>query len=202
MKAENHMNYLALNQNILHKPLVIGSGFKEGETKTPITTFHGLQVYLNGTHAMPEHEELDKCFTIGSLTHPDAMMGMPGSSGDLSYEFWVTEKEYIIVIRLKLDEFTNGESDPAADILALVKRDEIPGNIEQNKESYATICQDMMLCHLESLFEFYETIDDLDDWSFEDDTLYSYVEYHFELKNTVKAIGDKLKNTKDEDNKD
>ena len=66
MKAENHMNYLALNQNILHKPLVIGSGFKEGETKTPITTFHGLQVYLNGTHTMPEHEELDKCFTIGS----------------------------------------------------------------------------------------------------------------------------------------
>ena len=85
--------------------------------------------------------------------------------------------------------------------MALVKRDEIPGNIEQNKESYATICQDMMLCHLESLFEFYETIDDLDDWSFEDDTLYSYVEYHFELKNTVKAIGDKLKNKNDEDNK-
>jgi hypothetical protein len=150
---------------------------------------------------MPEHEELDKCFTIGSLTHPDAMMGMPGSSGELSYEFWVTEKEYIIVIRLKLDEFTNGESDPAADILALVKRDEIPGNIEQNKESYATICQDMMLCHLESLFEFYETKDELDDWSFEDDALYSYVEYHFELKNAVKSIDNELKNKNDEDNK-
>ena len=200
MKAENHMNYLALNQNILHKPLVIGSGFKEGETKTPITTFHGLQVYLNGTHAMPEHEELDKCFTIGSLTHPDAMMGMPGSSGELSYEFWVTEKEYIIVIRLKLDEFTNGESDPAADILALVKRDEIPENIEQNEESYTIISQDMMLCHLESLFEFYETLKDLDEWSFEDDTLYSYVEYHFELKNAVNSIDDELKDSLD-DNK-
>ena len=97
------------------------------------------------------------------------------------------------MIRLKLDEFTNGESDPAADILALVKRDEIPGNIEQNKESYATICQDMMLCHLESLFEFYETKDDLEEWSFEDDALYSYVEYHFELKNAVKCIHDELK---------
>ena len=64
---------------------------------------------MNGTHAMPEHEELDKCLTIGSLTHPDAMMGMPGSSGELSYEFWVTEKEYIIVIRLQLDDI--GEQD-------------------------------------------------------------------------------------------
>ena len=135
MNSETHMNYLALNQNILNKPLIIGKGFREGESKTPITTFNGLQVYLNGIHAIPEHEELDKGLTIGSMTHPYAMMGMPGSSGELSYEFWVTEKEYIIVIRLKLDEFTNGESDPAADILALVKRDEIPENIEPNKES-------------------------------------------------------------------
>ena len=195
MNSETHMNYLALNQNILNKPLIIGKGFREGESKTPITTFHGLQVYLNGTHTMPEHEELDKCFTIGSLTHPDAMMGMPGSSGELSYEFWVTEKEYIIVIRLQLNDFGEQEATPAAEILSLVKRDEIPGNIEQNKESYATICQDMMLCHLESLFEFYETIEDLEEWSFEDETLISYVENHFELKKAVNSITKELKDT-------
>ena len=195
MNSETHMNYLALNQNILNKPIVIGKGFREGESKTPITTFHGLQVYLNGTHTMPEHEELDKCFTIGSLTHPYAMMGMPGSSGEISYEFWVTEKEYIIVIRLQLNDFGEQEATPAAEILSLVKRDEIPGNIEQNKESYATICQEMMLCHLESLFEFYETIDDLEEWSFEDDTLYSYVENHFELKKAVNSITKELKDT-------
>ncbi len=193
MKAQNHMNYLALNQNILNKPLVIGKGPQEGSSVTPITTFHGLQVYLNGMHEMPEHEDLDTCFTIGSMVHPDAMMGMPGSSGNLSYEFWITEKEYIIVVRLKLDEFTNGESEPAADILSLVKKDEIPETIKQNEESYAMICQEMMLCHLESLFEFYENLEDLDDWSFEDDTLYSFVEDHFELKNNVKAIDDELK---------
>ena len=33
MKAENHMNYLALNQNILHKPLVIGKAdLEKGES--------------------------------------------------------------------------------------------------------------------------------------------------------------------------
>jgi len=193
MNTQNHMNYLALNQNILNKPLIIGKGPQEGSSVTPITTFHGLRVYLNGTHAMPEHEDLDKCFTIGSMTHPHAMMGMPDCSGDLSYEFWVTEKEYIIVVRLKLDEFANGESEPAADILSLVKKDEIPEIIEQNEKSYAMICQEMMLSHLESLFEFYENLEDLNDWSFEDDTLYSYVEHHFELKNNVKAIDDALR---------
>ena len=195
MEAQTHMNYLALNQNIFNKPLVIGKGPQEGNSESPINTLNGLQVYLNGTHAMPDHEELDKFFTIGSMVHPHAMLGMPGTSGDLSYEFWVTEKEYIIVVRLKLDEFTNGASDPAADILALVKRDEIPENIEQNKESYATICQDMMLCHLESLFEFYETIDDLEEWSFEDETLISYVKHHFELKKAVNSITKELKDT-------
>ena len=194
MKAQNHMNYLALNQNILNKPMVIGKGPQEGSTETPKTTFHGLQVYLNGTHLMPEHEDLDKCFTIGSMTHPYAMIGMPGSSGDLSYEFWVTEKEYIIVVRLKLDEFTNGDSEPAADILSLVKKDDVPETIEQNEESYAMICQEMMLCHLESLFEFCDNLEDLNEWSFKDDTLYSYVEYHFELKNSLKVIDDALKN--------
>ena len=193
MNAQNHMNYLALNQNILNKPLVIGMGPQEGSSETPITTFHGLQVYLNGTHVMPEHEDLDKCFTIGSMTHPHAMMGMPGSSGDLNYEFWVTEKEFIIIIRLKLDEFTNGDSEPAADILSLVKKDEIPETVKQNEESYAMICQEMMLCHLESLFEFYENLEDLNEWSFKDDTLYSFVEDYFELKNSVKAIDDALK---------
>ena len=171
----------------------MGKGFQEGSSETPITTFHGLQVYLNGMHQMPEHEDLDKCFTIGSMTHPHAMMGMPASRGHLNYEFWVTEKEYIIVVRLKLDEFANGESEPAADILSLVKKDEIPEIIEQNEKSYAMICQEMMLSHLESLFEFYENLEDLNDWSFEDDTLYSYVEHHFELKNNVKAIDDALR---------
>ena len=193
MKAENHMNYLALNQNIFNKPLVIGKGPQEGNSESPINTFNGLQVYLNGTHAMPEHEELDTFFTIGSMVHPYAMHGMPGTSGDLSYEFWVIEKEYIIVVRLKLDEFTNGASEPAADILAMVKRDQIPEDIKQNEEGYPIISQDMMLCHLESLFEFYETIDDLNEWTFEDDTLYSYIEHHFDLKNELNAKHDELK---------
>jgi hypothetical protein len=183
MNSSTHMNYLALNQNILNKVLVFGAGPQEGTSETPIITADGLQVFLNGTHVIPEHEELDKCFEIGTMIHPDAMSGMPGSSGEISYEFWVTKMEYIIIVRLKLDEFACGESEPAADILALVQRNCLPNHLKDSEESYSIISREMLLCHFESLFEFYDSIEELDEWTFEDDALYSFVQYHFELKN-------------------
>lgn len=191
----NQMNILALNQNILNKSLVIGSGFQEGNIETPKTTFHGLEVFLNGIHKMPDYNEQDKGLIIGSMTHPHAMNGMPPMSGILSYEFWTTDKEYIILVSLELVGSEKEDSDPATDVLAIVKKDQIPKNITQNEENLPLICQDMMLCHLESLFEFYESIDDLNDWVFEDDTLYFYVKYHFELKNAVKTIDSELKDS-------
>lgn len=193
MKAQKQLNYLALYQNILNKPIILGQGPKEGSSETPKTTFHGLEVYLNGIHKMPIYDKQDKGFIIGSMTHPYAMIGMPSTSGVLSYEFWTTDKEYIILVSLELEESEEEESDPATDVLAIVKKDQIPKNIIQNEESFPLICQDMMLCHFESLFEFYENLEDLEKWSFEEDTLYSYVKYHFELKNNEKAIDNALK---------
>jgi len=133
---------------------------------------------------MPEHDELDKRFEIGSMIHPDAMSGMPGSSGEISYDFWVTKKEYIIIVRLKLDESTCGESDPAIDILALVQRASLPNNLKDTEESYSIISTEMLLCHFASLFEFYESIEELDEWTI-DDNLYAFVQKHFELKNAT-----------------
>lgn len=185
MNSNSHMNYLALNQNILKKGLVIGAGPQEGTSETPIITAEGLKVYLNGTHVIPEHDELDEYFTIGSMVHPDAMLGMPGSSGEISYELWTTRMEYIIVVRLKLDESTNGESEPAADLLALVQRNELPNNIADNEDSYHVISREMLLCHFDSLFKYYNSLEELNDWAFEDDALYSFVKYHFDLKKNL-----------------
>lgn len=188
MNEQTHMNYLALNQNILNKPLVIGSGPQEGKSEIPITTFNGLQVYLNGTHALPEHSELLNGAAIGSMIHPYAMNGMPDTSGKLSYEFWDTENEFIILVRLKLDEFAIGDSEPAVDILALVKKDEIPESLAQNDESQFTISKDILLCHFDSLFEFYEKLEDLNEWTFEDDALYAIVKNHFDIKNAIDSM--------------
>jgi hypothetical protein len=60
MNSSTHMNYLALNQIILNKGLIIGAWPQEGISKTTIITADGLQVFLNRTHVIPEHEELDK----------------------------------------------------------------------------------------------------------------------------------------------
>jgi len=193
MKEGNHMNYIALNQNIFNKAFVFGSGPKEGTSLSPIITFEGLKVYLNGVHVMPESSELNEVSSIGGMTHPNAMYGMPGCSGDLTYELWVTSKEYLIIVRLKLDEMTNGDSDPEVDILALINRNEIPDNIEDSEENYFLISQEMILCHFDLLFEFYDGIEDLNDWTFEEDALYSIVKYHFDLKESVKLMEKELK---------
>lgn len=186
------MNHLALNQNIFNKTLVFGSGPQEGTSLSPTSTFEGLKVYLNGVHVMPEYAELNEGSSIGRMTHPNAMDGMPGISGELTYELWDTSKEYLIVVRLKLDEMANGDSDPAVDILALIKRDELPGNIADSEDNFSLIAQEMILCHFDLLFEFYESLEDLDDWTFEEDELYALVKHHFDLKESVKLLKKEL----------
>lgn len=192
MKEGNHMNHLALNQNIFNKTLVFGSGPQEGTSLSPTSTFEGLKVYLNGVHVMPEFTELNEGSLIGRMTHPNAMDGMPGISGELTYELWDTSKEYLIVVRLKLDEMANGDSDPAVDILALIKRDELPSNIADSEDNFSLIAKEMILCHFDLLFEFYDSLDDLDDWTFEEDELYTLVKHHFDLKESVKLLKKEL----------
>ncbi len=188
MASSENINYLTLNQNIFNTEKEIDKGHQERRSKTPINTFKGIQVYLNGTHVMPKRAELIKGFAIGSMKQPISMVGMPSCRGDLSYYFWVTKKEYITIVRLKLDELAFGESEPAIDILALVKRNTLPNSIPDTEESYSLIAQEMILCHFNSLFEFYESIEELEDWTFKDDALHSFAQYHFELKKVAASM--------------
>ena len=185
------MNFIALNQNILNKGLIIGAGPKEGTATEPTPSPEGIKVYLNGKHAMPSHDELEQWFEIGSMIHPYAMSGMPDASGEISYEFWVTKKEYIIVVRLQLDEEICGVSDPAADILSLTKKNMLPKKIEASEKNFHIISREMMLDHLDSLFEFYDDFENLKDWIFQDDALQEFIKYHFESKKIDRQISNK-----------
>ena len=64
------MNNIALNQNILNKGLIIGASPQQGISETPIITAEGVQVFLNGTHVMPEHEDLDNGMEIWKYDTP------------------------------------------------------------------------------------------------------------------------------------
>ena len=46
----------------------------------------------------------------------------------------------------------------------------------------------MIGCHFDTLFEFYKSMEDLEDWKFEDDTLHDFVKHHFDLKSAVEFI--------------
>ncbi len=177
------MNYLALNQNILNKTFVIGGGPQSKNECVPITTSEGIQVFLNGVHVVPENGDIIQCYNIGTMTHPDAMIGMPGSSGDLHYEICITEKEYLILVSLKLSEFSNGKSKPAIDLLGLVQKETLPSHIEDHEDNYGFIAQQVLNCHFDSLFKYYDSVADLKDWDFdEDDALFQFVQIYFEMK--------------------
>ena len=171
MNSATHMNYLALNQNILGKALRFGMGPEDGIETEPHITKTGFKVYLNGTHSNPGHSQIENHLLIGHMKHPHALDGMPGCSGELEYHLCFTENEYIAIVSLKLDEETNGPSEAATDWVAIIKRTDFPEEIEDVNDNYYEIAEALMEAHLNDLFQFYETEDDLKEWEFGDDAL-------------------------------
>lgn len=199
MNNSTHLNYLALNQNIFGKPLIFGSGPQEGDATDPIVSYEGLKIYLNGTHNLSdfidEDFQLIELIRYGDMIHPDAMMGMPGSSGELKYELGITDKYYVIIVRLKLDEEVNGESEEASDLLALIDKSEIPSTFDYGEDTNYFLVKEMLLTHFEKLFEFYDTYEQLLEAGFEiyeELALDEIIRYHFDLKQSVRDIENEL----------
>ena len=171
MDNGTHMNYLALNQNILFKQLRFFEGPEEGTQLEPIQGFNNLSIYLNGKHNISEFIDEDFEITngicVGHLTHPYAMDGMPGQSGVLAYDFCESEEYHLIIVRLKLDEGTNGKSEPASDFLSIVKKSEVPASLYEDEYSDFKIAGSMLFPHLDRLFEFYESYESLIEADFE-----------------------------------
>ena len=200
MENGTHINYLALNQNILGKTLVFGSGPKDGTEKKPILSHEGLKIYLNGKHnlneLLDENFKLDEIFSLGDMIHPNAMMGMPGSSGVINYEFGISKDFYVVIIKLKLDEATNGKSDEAVDILSLIRISEIPETFDYGSDNNYFLAKEMLLSHFENLFEFYDSYDQIIEEGFqvnEELAIGDIVKYHFDLKKAVQDMEDELK---------
>ena len=189
MEKAEHMNYIALNQNILRKSIIIGQGIAEGTDENPIQTSQGFEVYLNGQHKIPEEPSIAKeHLFIGKIQHPYVMMGMPDCSGELIYSLLIYEEAYVVIISLKIDEIYNGESEPAVDALAYMKRT----NSNINDNDYGLVSKEMLLCHFDRLFEFYQTKDEMQDWEFEGDFINEVVDEYFDHKADLKEKEDEL----------
>ena len=200
MENGTYINYLALNQNILGKPLVIGSAPKEGTEQNPILSHDGLKIYLNGRHNLSEfldeNFELEEIFSLGEMFHPNAMIGMPGSSGMIKYEFGISNEFYVIVVRLKLDEATNGKSDEAVAILSLIKKSEIPESFDYGGDNNYFLAKGMLLSHFDYLFQFYDDYKQIIEEGFHVDeelALGDIVKYHFDLKQSIQDMENELR---------
>jgi hypothetical protein len=179
--------------------MIFGSGPQEGDATDPIISYEGLKIYLNGTHNLSKYVEgdfeLTELIRFGDMIHPDAMMGMPGSSGELKYELGITNKYYVIIVRLKLDEETNGESEEASDLLALIEKSEIPSSFDYGEDTNYFLVKEMLLAHFDNLFEFYDSYEQLIDEGFEINeelALNEIIKYHFDLKQSVRDIEKEL----------
>lgn len=87
--------------------MIIGIGPKEGSEIDPVISYEGLKIYFNGKHNLSkfidEDFELNEILCFGEMLHPHAMLGMPFSSGKLTYDLGISDKLYVIIFRLKLD---------------------------------------------------------------------------------------------------
>lgn len=193
MKNNTHLNYLALNQNILGKVLIMGSGPEEGNEVDPIITYEGLKIYLNGKHNLldiiPSDLELDETISFGDILHPYAMGD--NASGKIRYELGISENLYLIIVRLKLDENTCGPSDEASDILALIMKKDIPETYDYGSDNNYFLAKEMLLSHFDYLFKFYNSYDELINggWEISEElAIVEIVKYYFDSK---KPAGDK-----------
>ena len=184
MDENTEMNYIALNQSVFNKYLTIGEGIKGIDLEEPIITKEGIQVYMNGQQVMPSHSKLEEGVHIGSIYHPYAMVGMPSMGANIDYEMWWTKnvQEYIILVRFKLDEVANGQSDPAVDILSLVQFKTMPAEILKLENHPLVICEAMMICHFNELFMNIDNLEDLKEWVFEGDGMEGMIKRYFANK--------------------
>ena len=176
------MNYVALNQNILGKKLVIGSGFVGGTEKEPFLSEEKFKIYLNGKHELPELTEIDQRSPLGEITHPYAMSGMPNSPGLITYELLVGEEFYAIIATLEL---TDVDDEPAVDVIGLSLRNDFPSNIDEVNENVAILLAKIFIFHFDNLFSFYKNFEELESegWIIEGQFLQDVTNHYFSKKN-------------------
>ena len=183
MKASNHMNYIALQQNILGKSLVFGQGAIGREELEPVQSKSGLNIYMNGQNKIPPHGEIINQKFIGDLIHPAAMMGMPDTSGELTYYLCTSAESYFIVLGLKLDEVVNGISESCYDLLGIIFKKDLPDSFSNENDLLYDLCEEILFLHFDYLFDCYESIEDINDWEIsEEGILKVLIENWFENK--------------------
>lgn len=107
------LEYLALNQTLFNKNLIVGKGFNEGKQSFPDKSFDfGWWVFVNGRTEIPDVTgSIKEIWEIGNMYYPDLLIGMPSLGGQIKYSLVTTDEEWKIIAGVKLDDYEGSLSE-------------------------------------------------------------------------------------------
>jgi hypothetical protein len=117
----NHMNLVAMAQNVMGFVLLMGKGFvPREESADPYRIIDNTPVYHSAINIFPFEipSSRPNLFKWGSFIHPYMMMGMPDTSGLVKLYVSFYRENYLLWIYCKLDEEMNGKSDFVSGLIA------------------------------------------------------------------------------------
>jgi hypothetical protein len=142
------LNYIALNQEVFHKLLCVGTGFVGDSEIGPLTDENNLHFYVNGLHAnFPDIGDVDTAYTLGSVFAEEMMMGMPGESGKMSYLLLENDHYFALLIELTL-----GDEDEAAQGIAVIADRTQFTTEAADSISLTSLIEAMLMQHLKRMF--------------------------------------------------
>jgi hypothetical protein len=141
----NHMNLVAMAQNVMGFVLLMGKGFvPKDESEDPYRIIDNTPVYHSAINIFPFEipSSRPNLFKWGSFIHPYMMMGMPDTNGLVKLYVSFYQENYLLWIYCKLDEEMNGKSDFVSGLIAWtpkVKGDSL--QLAGFRLFYALLCQ-------------------------------------------------------------
>ncbi len=141
------LEHLALNQTLFNKNLIVGQGFYEGKQSFPDKSFDfGWFVFVNGRTEIPDVKgEIQEICEIGTMYYPDLLVGMPSLGGKVKYSLLITDKEWQIIVGVKLDDNESSSSEFIEDIATVMFFSDYLG---RGEFTIAKLAKELLMPHL------------------------------------------------------
>jgi hypothetical protein len=117
------MNYIALEQEIMRIPLVIGGRKEPSDVKSFTIDGNLISVGSYFEHGFEWRDVVEgKNILLGTMTSDNLLPGMSSSGGEVTYVFVLTKNYYVLFAVVQLSEDVVGKSEPAQAPIAWMHR--------------------------------------------------------------------------------
>ena len=143
----NELGHLALNQTLFNKNLIVGKGFDECKQSFPDKSFDfGWFVFVNGRTEIPDVTgSIKEIWEIGNMYYPDLLIGMSPLGGKVKYTLVITDKEWQIIVGVKLDDNEGSSSEFIEGIATVMFLEDYLG---RGEFTIAKLAKELLMPHL------------------------------------------------------